>query len=271
MEFIYRGKKVYYEVHGKGDPLMMLNGIMMSTASWTPFLKDLTKSNQVILIDFLDQGQSDPYLENYNHQLHVDMLDAFINHLGLENISLFGISYGGEIAIQYALQHQEKVEKLLLFNTTASTSYWLEEVGNGWNHVSSDPLAYYYLTIPYIYSPMFYTEKREWIEERKKVLVEEIFANKEFIQRMKRLTNSSAHYNVEKDISKIKIPTLIVGCQYDFITPYKEQEKLHQELENSELIYIPNCGHASMYEKPELFLSLLLGYTNTNHTLTIKA
>jgi len=58
-------KKVYYEAHGEAtEVLVILNGIMMSTASWQPFLGMLTKHVKVVLIDFFDQGKTD-YLEGY--------------------------------------------------------------------------------------------------------------------------------------------------------------------------------------------------------------
>lgn len=271
MFFEFKGKKVYYEVHGEGPALMMLNGIMMSTASWTPFLEDLSKHNKIILVDFLDQGQSEKLIgETYNHEIHIETVKALYDHLGLEKFSLYGISYGGEIALQYAIKYQETLDKLILFNTTASTSYWLEEVGNGWNAANKNWLTYYYLTIPYIYSPMFFTQKRDWVEARKKSL-KEVFSNKDFIDSMERLTNSSVGYDVEKEVSEIKVKTLIVGCQYDFVTPFYEQEKLNRLIENSELVYIPNCGHGSMYEQPSLFLSLLLGFVNISGDYKIKA
>ena len=117
---------------------------------------------------------------------------------------------------------------------------------------------------------MFFTEKREWVEARKKSL-KDVFSNKDFINSMERLTNSSVGYDVEKEVSKIKVRTLIVGCQYDFVTPFYEQEKLNRLIENSELVYIPNCGHGSMYEQPSLFLSLLLGFVNISGDYKIKA
>ena len=58
-EFFYEGKRVYYEVHGdEGQPLVILNGIMMSTASWKSFIPNFSRNNVAILVDFLDQGQS---------------------------------------------------------------------------------------------------------------------------------------------------------------------------------------------------------------------
>ena len=57
--FKFQDKQIYYDVQGEGKPILILNGIMMSTKSWEPFMPTLKENNQIIRVDFLDQGQSD--------------------------------------------------------------------------------------------------------------------------------------------------------------------------------------------------------------------
>lgn len=269
MEFNFdEHQTIYYEIYGEGEPLLVLNGIMMSTKSWQAFTKPLAKNNQLILLDFLDQGQSANHEAAYQHDLQVEVVHALLNHLNLEQVNLFGISYGGEIALQVAARYPTKVKKLLLFNTCVETTYWLEEIGNAWNQAIGDPLAYYLTSIPYIYSLDFFTRKRDWIEQRKAQLLP-IFAQKEFGDRMRRLTNSSVGYSLREQINQITQSTLIVGCEDDFITPLKQQRELNQLLKNSELVIIPNSGHAIMYEKPDLFAMLILGFLTLEEDIVI--
>ena len=83
--FDFEGYKVYYEIHGEsGEPLLILNGIMMSTNSWKPMLKNLSKNNVAILVDFLDQGQSSRMTESYTHEIQVRLLDALLDILPYE-------------------------------------------------------------------------------------------------------------------------------------------------------------------------------------------
>ncbi|GEK91396.1 alpha/beta fold hydrolase [Alkalibacterium kapii] len=253
------GKKLYYEVHGEGKPLVILNGIMMSTTSWKEFIAPLSKINQLILVDFLDQGQSDKLTEAYTHKTQIEAIKELLDFLTSEPFHLFGISYGGEIALQFAINYPDSVERLLLFNTAAETSYWLEEVGNAWNKATHDAEAYYLTTIPFIYSPLFFTENKAWMEERKKKLIP-LFKEPAFISSMIRLTNSSVNFNVKNKLHLLKMPTLIAGAQYDFVTPFYQQEYLNKNIRNSELVYIPLSGHAIMYEKPHLFVSLIKGF-----------
>lgn len=261
--FKFKDHSIYFEIHGEGEPLLILNGIMMSTASWTPFLDTLTKFNQVVLVDFLDQGQSST-LDNitYSHSVQIEVVHQLLQHLSIKSVNLFGISYGGEIAIQFSLKHPQFIKRLLLFNTTAWTSPWLQEIGDAWNKASSDPENYYSTTIPVIYSPTFYNNNIEWMKRRKEVLLE-VFARPKFINAMVRLTNSSVGYDVRKDIHKITAPTLVVASDTDFVTPIEEQRYLAKHIPNSSLVVLENSGHASMYEHPEVFVSLVLGFVNT--------
>lgn len=257
--FKYLEKEVYYEVYGEGEPLIILNGIMMSTKSWSDCIEPFSKNHQLILLDFLDQGQSSRLSDGYNHEIQVELVYELICHLNFTSLYLFGISYGGEIALQVAIKYPHLIKKLLLFNTTAWTSYWLEEVGNGWNFATNHWESYYATTIPVIYSPHFYVREIEWIRNRKSQL-KEVFSNSDFMEAMIRLTNSSIGYDVRDKLSQIDIPTLVVSSEYDFVTPKNEQAYLAQQIKKSQWVTIPNAGHASMYETPDLFKTLVVGF-----------
>ncbi|WP_313134972.1 alpha/beta fold hydrolase [Anaerocolumna sp.] len=263
----YKGKKVYYETHGKGRPLVLLNGIMMSTLSWKVFIDAFSKSNQLILVDFLDQGRTDKMEDaSYTQEEQVEVLKTLLDELNINRINVVGISYGGEVALEFAVKYQQYIEKLVLFNTTAKTSPWLRDIGTGWNRSASDPLDYYCTTIPVIYSPQFYTEKSEWMDKRKKFLTENVFNQKPFMDSMIRLTESAEQHDVVDKLPSIHVPTLIVCCENDYITPMSEQKQLNELIKGSQLVMLPNTGHASMYERPVVFASLVLGYINLEQT-----
>lgn len=261
----FKGKKVYYEVHGEGKPLILLNGIMMSTLSWQTFKETFSLHNQLILVDFLDQGRSDKMEDTpYTQDIQVEVVKALFDELKLNKVNIMGISYGGEVALRFAVKYQEYIDKLLLFNTTAKTSNWLRDIGVGWNRSANDALDYYCTTIPVIYSPKFYNEQSQWMDARKAVLTEKVFNQKPFMDSMIRLTESADYHDVVRELHKIKVPTLIVSCENDYITPMAEQRELNQLISTSQLVMLPNTGHASMYERPLLFVTLVLGFVNTD-------
>ena len=172
--FEFNNKKIFYLDEGQGEPLIILNGIMMSTQSWNYLVPTMTSVLRLIRVDFLDQGQSDTCVgEKYTQDLQADVVLALIKHLKLNKVNLFGVSYGGEVALKFAVKHSNLINKLILSNTTAHTNEWLRDIGRGWNEVgrTRNGEAYYNVTIPVIYSPLFYVNNYEWMENRRKLLV----------------------------------------------------------------------------------------------------
>jgi len=265
--FDFQGKKVYYETYGVGKPIVLLNGIMMSTISWQAFKNVFSSDNQLILVDFLDQGRSDKMEDTeYTQEIQVEVLKALFEELKLKKVNLVGISYGGEVALEFSVKYEEFIDKMVLFNTTAKTSNWLRDIGVAWNRSTKDPLDYYCTTIPVIYSPKFYNEQSEWMNNRKLLLTEKLFNQKSFMDSMIRLTESADNHDVTKELSYIKVPTLIVSCENDYVTPMPEQKLLHELISTSELVVLPNTGHGSMYERPVLFTALVLGFINMSES-----
>lgn len=267
-EFLFDNKKVYYEIHGEeGEVLILLNGIMMSTASWAQFVKPLSTGRRLVLVDFFDQGQSARMTEPYNHKIQIELIEGLAKELeekfGVDSFNLSGISYGGEVALQYALAYPKRVKRLILANAAARTSSWLRTVGDGWNAVAEggNGRSYYLTAIPVIYSTRFFEERQEWMNKREETLVE-YFSNKEVLQRMIRLTDSSRDFNVEDRLGEINCPTLIISSSEDALVPITEQEILYKGIKNSSHVTINGSGHASMYEFPDAFAALIAGFAD---------
>ena len=262
-EFLFKGKKVYYELHGEGEPILVLNGIMMSTESWNAFKPSFSKDNLLILVDFFDQGRSDRLDFEYKHDLQVDLLKALLEHIKIDRVNVVGISYGSAVALQFVLKYPRCVRRLCLFNGAARTSSWLTEIGWAWNEAAKlgSGRDYYYTTIPPVYSTYFYERRLDWMKNRAKKLIP-YFDRKDVQESLIRLTNSSEGYDVSDRLGEVECPTPIVNATDDVLIPLVEQTRLHEGIKNSEMVIIPKCGHASMYEKPMLFSSLVLGWIN---------
>ena len=263
--FDFEGKSIYYEDEGEGKPLLLLNGIMMSVKSWQPFVPAFTKNNRLIRLDFLDQGQSHKMETAFTQDIQAEVVKALLDRLNIPKVCVVGISYGGEIALLFALKYPEITERLVLFNTTPATGDWLRDIGRGWNLIaeSGGGLAYYHTTIPVIYSSEFYKRESVWMEKRKEKVVP-VFSNPAFLAAMIRLTNSAENFDVSNRLQEISCPTLIVSAEQDCLTPPIEQQALHSGIKSSHLVIIPDSGHASMYEKPLLFAALVLGFVNVS-------
>lgn len=274
MNFLkYKGFNIKYiidgDINNDKEIIILINGIMMSTLSWEIFKDSFTENNTLIRFDMIDQGESSKSDNNYNLDLQVEVLNELILNLKLKKVNLVGISYGASVALKYSIKYSNTVNKLVLANGVAKTSHWLKAIGDGWNQVAEtrNGLAYYNISIPYIYSPMFYTKNIKWMEDRKKILVP-LFSDPLFLDSMVRLTKSAETLDTTNLLHLIKAKTLILSSEYDFLTPKFEQKYLNENIKDSKLVHLPDAGHASMYEKPELFTVLILGFIN--NTITPK-
>lgn len=268
--FKFNNKKIFYRTVGEGAPLLVMNGIMMSNRSWIPFEPHFSHNNMLMLLDLLDQGESEKMDCEFDQSLQVEVVVALLNELGIEEVAILGTSYGGEVALQFAAKYPDKVSRMVLANTVARTNAWLKEIGEAWNYAAKIPEAYYCTTIPTIYSPKYYDRKKDWMEQRKQLLTKTAFANEDFLNSMIRLTNSANSHDVTEDLPTINAPTLIIGCEQDHITPLEEQRYLKKYMPNAELVILPETGHASFYERPYLFSAIVLGFINLlNKEITV--
>lgn len=267
---LIKGKNMYYEIYGEGEPLVILNGIMMSTGSWSSFVDVLSNRNKLVLVDFIDQGQSDKVEDQYSQDLHVEMLHDLFDQLNLGKLHLLGVSYGGEVAQRFALKYQEQLLSLVLANTTSYTNHILKDIGEGWIYGAKtyDGSIFFKSTMPFIYSPEFYEENINWLKEREKAF--SISLKPEWYEGFIRLVRSAEDLNITDEIHKIKIPTLIISSEFDGTTPLRYQEVMQKRIPNSKLMVIKGAGHASMYEKPYEFISAALGFVeNCNKKIKI--
>jgi len=246
--------------------LLLLNGIMMSMDSWVPFIKPLSDHVSLLLVDFYDQGKSTHLDEDYTQALQVEVIKGLLDHLNLSDVHVAGISYGASVAFQFTALYPQHVASLMIFNGVMKTHEALKKIGDHWNQVAAtlDGEAYYQATIPMIYSDYFKTHHQAWMSSRKNILTE-VFSNPAFLKRMVRLTKSAETHDVSEALKAFKMPVLVVASDDDSLTPQAEQVAIVKNLPQAELITFYQTGHASMYERPALFLSTLIGFMASIH------
>jgi pimeloyl-ACP methyl ester carboxylesterase len=256
------GKKLYYEIHGLSEnpTIVMLSGIMMSCASWQIFLDKMTRNLRVVLVDLRDQGRSSYESEQYSISLHVEDLEHLFCSLQMERFHLYGISYGAQVAMLYALNHPERVRTLLLFNAPPRTTPYIAEVGEAWKEAakSYDGEKFFALAIPYAYSYSFYNKSLLWLKERQKMFKK--ILTREWFDGFIRLASTNEDFSVIGRLSKIECPVLLVGSDKDTITPLEEMELIQKEIPHAEFLVIKDSGHASIIEKPEEFVTAITGF-----------
>src|SRR5262249_43941744 len=108
------GLKLYYEIYGTGEPLILLHGGLGSTGMFAGILPQLTKSHQVIAVDLQAHGRTADIDRPFSLEAMADDIGALIKHLGLSKASVMGYSLGGGVALRTAIQHPELVQKLVV-------------------------------------------------------------------------------------------------------------------------------------------------------------
>lgn len=261
------GINIYYREYGGGEPIVFLNGLMMTTSSWLPFVKHISKDYRMILVDLLDQGRTDSYKENYTIETQADLLNSFLESLDINSAHFLGLSYGGRVALTYAIKYSDKVKSLILSNTDSYISNMMKDIKKAWVHAAStlDGEVFSNIVFPYIYSLDYYENKYEKIEASKKVMSK--LLNEEWKDRFIRNLNSSLNFDVSHLIKDIKVPTLIIGSEYDLITLVEYQKFIHNKIENSCLVIIKGTGHGAIFEKPDEFISAVMKFLKKKASL----
>jgi pimeloyl-ACP methyl ester carboxylesterase len=108
------GIKYYYEISGKGDPLLMLHGGLGSTDMFKPILPAFTEHRQVIAIDLQGHGRTELGSRKINLIDIGDDVASVLKQLGYKNVDVIGYSFGGGVAFRLAVQHPEMVRRLAL-------------------------------------------------------------------------------------------------------------------------------------------------------------
>jgi pimeloyl-ACP methyl ester carboxylesterase len=107
------GLKMYYEVHGTGEPLILLHGGLSSSDMFGEIMPELAPNRQVITVDLQAHGRTADIDRAISYQAMSDDVAALIHYLKLTEADVMGYSVGGEIALRIAIQHPEVIRKLV--------------------------------------------------------------------------------------------------------------------------------------------------------------
>ena len=110
---------LYYEVHGSGEPLVMVLGLGQDIATWGFQIEELSKHLRLIVFDNRDSGKSSRCSDNYTTETMARDILGLMDHLRIEKTHLLGTSMGGMIAQHVALMAPERLKSLILAGTTS--------------------------------------------------------------------------------------------------------------------------------------------------------
>jgi len=108
---------IYYEVHGKGEPLVMIAGFTMNTAFWFKTIPVFSREYRLVVFDNRGAGQSNKPDVPYTTEMMADDLAGLLVIIGIDSAHIFGHSMGGCIAQQFALRYPSRLKSLILAST----------------------------------------------------------------------------------------------------------------------------------------------------------
>lgn len=111
------GLKMYYEVHGNGDPVVLLHGSFMTiTNNWTGWIGELSKTRKVIAVEMQGHGRTADIKRDFSYENLAADVAALLDYLKIPSADLIGYSMGGGGAMQCAIRHPEKVRKVVIIS-----------------------------------------------------------------------------------------------------------------------------------------------------------
>lgn len=263
------GYDVWYEYFGDGrrEVVVLLNGLAMSTRAWYGFLPRLLDEYDVLLYDYLGQGESSKPDAPYSITRIAQYLTAIMDHLQIARVHSMGISYGGFIAIEHARQFHDRLHTLTLSGIILSR----EELFEQYEAIS---LRFYRggpdlfdLYTEYMYEKIFgepFVRRvtRQGLEPMRQRFTERY---RNDVHCLVRLTEAQEEYFGELDnrmagYRAVKTPTLIMPGEQDRAIPLWAQKKMLDIFPNSRWLPIPECGHVAYLESPDVFFSNLKAF-----------
>ena len=248
------GIKVYYEVYGKGKPVILLHGAFYTIGmNWGQLIPGLSKTRKVIAIEMQGHGHT-PYSDR---KLDIKTLASdvagIMDYLKIDSADVAGFSMGGSVAYQFAVKYPERLRKLVIISSTYKSNGWLPIVNGAFKDFKPDffdktPIKTEYDSIA--------PDKNNW---------------KKFITQM--IAFAGVKFNVgDTNIANIAAPVLIISGDNDGLDKI-ELAKTYKLLgggvsgdlspmPKSQLAIVPSQGHVGLMMQTETILSYLTNFLN---------
>lgn len=239
------GLEMYYEMHGSGEPLVVLHGAYMTITMMGEIIPELAKTRQVIAVETQAHGHTADINRPVTYEQMVDDVAALLGHLNIEKADVFGYSMGGGTALQLALRHPERLRKLVVASASYKSEGIYPEVLVGIEHITPEVFA----GTPYANAAA---------------------RPKDFPELVRKLValDATPQNWLAEDIRAITAPALLIIGDSDIITPEHTVELFHllgggvpgdlTGLPKAQLAVLPGTTH-TMVVNHLVWLALMIG------------
>jgi pimeloyl-ACP methyl ester carboxylesterase len=251
--------KVHYRIEGEGDPLLLIHGLGSDLRSWEFVEPLLTPHFKLIMLDQRGHGRTKgPFGDTIPaSQFSID-LDTFLNEIGLDSVYIFGVSMGGLIVQQFAIDQTERIKKMVLGATGPRiTEATVDEVW-AWREaqVEGGAEGYFWRSTQGCHTKEFIESNPDIIEHQRS---KESLVNPDGIIAA---GLGLAMHNTLNELSTLEIPTLVIHGEEDQVFPVAEGKLIHETIKDSQLVLLPKTGHSINTSRPKEVAENLIKFLN---------
>ena len=242
--------KLYYEIHGAGDPLVLIPGLGSDAATWINFLPLVEKDFRTILVENRGSGRSSKPQEGYTTSVMSEDIFGLLEHLEIEQAHVVGKSMGGMIAQVLAARHPEKIRSLVLVSSLMRHDDYGEELLELGRIMAQKGglFATYRQAFLLSYSREYCMQNRTRLKEVQDLLIQ--MDSREILQGYLGQSVACQKHDSRKFAASIQAPTLVIVGKDDMITPAQASKELAEAIPNAELVIFPKGGHGFWREFP---------------------
>jgi pimeloyl-ACP methyl ester carboxylesterase len=253
--------RIHYRDEGTGDAIVLVHGTGASLHTWNAWAQELSQTHRVIRLDLPAYGLTgkDPK-KRYSSKDYVDLIDAFLKELNVNQFHLAGNSLGGLVSWLYASYHPDKVQKLILIDPSGFPS-------------KKSPMVISLAKTPGINMLIRYVTPKAFIKKNlKEVYYNPDLISTQILDRYYELTLAPGNRTAFIDRAKIERedytdrlglitnPTLILWGAEDAWIPLKNAYRFEEKIATSTVVVMKETGHLPMEEKPAKSLAITLDF-----------
>ncbi|MGI9060483.1 MAG: alpha/beta fold hydrolase [Ktedonobacteraceae bacterium] len=247
-----RDFKMHYVEQGEGnEPLVLVHGFISTHLWWQPALERLPENVKAYAIDLRASGKSEHIETGHTLADYADDLHQFVEQLGLQQFTLVGHSMGGGVAMQYALNHQDRLKALVLVDPLAAFGTRISPEITAWINAQQGNTE----GIRQIIIGAFATVPTEVYLGQ---LVEDgvCWSKPIYLGTMEEM----ARFNISDRLAEITVPTLVTWGDKDTVIPFAAIADIFTNIPHCSLEVWHGVGHSGPIEIPERFIELVANF-----------
>ena len=253
------GQTLYYEVHGQGEPLLCVHGLSVNTLGWALQVQAFAERHKTVIFDNRDVGQSSMAEGDYEiADMAADTL-ALADALELDSFHLLGISMGGAIAQEVAIEAPERVRSLTLTVTFANGGAWGRKLGEVWGaRRQKQSLEEFIDELLLLNLSEAFYENAEAVEYIRAMMLAD--PHPQPPEAFARQLSASSRHDAREGLGALSMPVHVVGAEHDILVPVWKSHELHELIPGSKLTVLPGSPHGISLERAEEFNPLVLDF-----------